>query len=144
MFIVQRELGLEQFLKALNFIPPKGTTISYFISPKEINIPEGSGAAKIDLPEDQTITYTMSPPVMKVDQATSPGEYSQWDPEELKRRQPTPNVLPPVTDPENLGSPFMKIINECEDKTYDLKLLEDYGPFLKNTIFHCKKIKEIK
>jgi len=141
MFIVQRELGPEQFLKALNFIPPKGTTITYFISPKGINIPEGSGFSTADKPEDETITYSRTEPVMKIDQSASPGEYSKWSPEELKRKQPTPNILPTITEPEDLESPFIKIINECEDKTYDLKLLEDYGPFLKNTIFHCKRVK---
>jgi hypothetical protein len=141
MFLTNRELGPEQFLKALNFIPPKGTTIAYFVSPKEINIPEQSGYQKIDQPEDESIAYIKTEPVLKQDAATTPGEYSQWTPEELKRRQPSPNVLPTVTEPEDLESPFTKIINESEDKTYDLKLLENYGPFLKNTIFHCKRIR---
>ena len=139
MFLVQRELGPEQFLKALNFIPPKGTSITYFISPEKINIPQGINFQAQDIPEDESIVYRRTEPVMKVDQAISPGEYSQWSPEELKRKQPTPNILPPVTEPEDLECPYMKIINESEDKTYDLKLLENYGPFLKNSIFHCKK-----
>ena len=37
MFLTSNELGLEDFLKAISFIPPKGTTVEYFISPKEIN-----------------------------------------------------------------------------------------------------------
>jgi hypothetical protein len=146
MFLVNRELGPEQFLKALNFIPPKGTKIAYFISPKKIDVPSETGYVqqKIETPEDESIAYFKTEPIMKVDQATSPGDYSQWEPEELKRRQPTPNVLPTVTEPEDLESPFIKIINENEDKSYDLKLLENYGPFLRNTIFHCQKLKEEK
>jgi hypothetical protein len=141
MFLTNRELGLEQFLKALNFIPPKGTTVAYFISPKHIDIPQGAGfSPQIEKPEDESIAYLKTEPIQKQDSAQTPGDYSQWTPEELKRRQPTPNVLPTITEPEDLESPFMKIINESEDKTYDLKLLENYGPFLKNSIFHCKRI----
>jgi hypothetical protein len=140
MFLVDRELGPEQFLKALNFIPPNGTTIAYFISPKEIPVPEGSGYQKKESPEDESIAYFQTKPELKQDAATTPGEYSQWTPEELKRRQPTPNILPTVTEPEDLESPFIKIINESEDGVYDLRLIENYGPFLKNTIFHTKRL----
>jgi hypothetical protein len=142
MFLTNRELGPEQFLQALNFIPPKGTTIAYFISPRKLDVPSETGfiQQKIEKPEDESIVYYKTEPIMKVDQAVSPGEYSEWEPEELKRRTPTPNILPPVTDPESLESPFVKIINESEDKTYDLKLLENYGPFLRNTIFHAKPL----
>lgn len=139
MFLTNRELGIQQFLKAINFIPPKGTTVAYFISPQSINVTPETGFTKEDTPDDESITYYKTEPVLKLDQATSPGDYSQWQPEELARRQPTPNILPTITEPDDLPSPFVKVINESEDKTYDLKLLEDFGPFLRNTIFHCKK-----
>jgi hypothetical protein len=144
MFLTARELGPEQFLKALNFIPPKGTTITYFVSPKDIGVSKEMGYTKIEQPEDESIAYFKTEPITKVDQATSPGDYSVWEPNELGRKQPAPNVLPTITEPEDLPSPFTKIINESEDGVYDLKLIENFGPFLKNTIFHCKKLKEIK
>lgn len=142
MFLTNRELGISQFLKALNFIPPQGKTVAYFISPGKIELPDNSGYSEIELPEDESITYIKDKPILKIDQAQSPDEYSHWEPDKLGRRIPTPNILPEFTDTSELKSPFMKVINESIDGTCDLRLMENYGPFLKNTIFHCKKLKE--
>ena len=141
MFITDRELGLEQFLKALSFIPPQGTTIKYFISPRKIELPEGAGFSEIENSPDETITYVRSIPMMKIDQASTPDEYLDIKPPKLGRRAPEPNLIPKSQDAEELGSPFMKVINESIDGTCDLKLLKEFGPFPKNTLFHCKEIK---
>jgi hypothetical protein len=149
MFLTQKIYDLNNFLSALNFIAPRGTEVSYFITPRdEINLPENSGfqvQKVLDIPEDESITYVKQMPSQKQDQAITPTEYSVFDPGKLGRRIPTPNLLPPVTEPENLESPFIQTLSECKTFGTDLKLLEDYMMFPKNTIFHCipSKLKEM-
>ncbi|MDR0676473.1 MAG: hypothetical protein LBF97_05490, partial [Elusimicrobiota bacterium] len=140
MFLTQKTYDLENFLQALNFISPKGMSVAYFITPKEgVQLPDNSGfkVEVLDTPEDESITYSRQQPVQKQDQAITPADYSVFDPGELGRRPPTPNILPPVTSPEMLDSPFIQTLSECETFGTDLKLLEDYLMFPKNTIFHC-------
>jgi hypothetical protein len=142
MFLNNNEYTLQDFMQALSFIPPKGTTVAYFISPKAINVPEGSGFAPQelkDIPPDESQTYQRIQPVQKIDQAATPGEYSVIETSPLGRRQPTPSVLPDVVEPDDLDSPFVKVLSESKMFGNDLLLLENYGPFLKNSIFHCTK-----
>jgi len=140
MFLSAKEYDIEDFLKSLKFIPPKGTSVQYFISPKSMgDVPEQAGFEPQvkDVPPDESVTYVMTPPIQKVDQAVSPAEYSSWTPGELSRRQPTPNILPKVTEPEDLDCPFVQVLSESKVFGTDVKLLEDFGPFYKNTVFHC-------
>jgi len=150
MFLVNDNKDIKDFLAAVNFISPKGMSISYFISPDKMQLPPDSGfqpqQLKIEKPDDESQIYVRTQPVQKIDQSITPGEYSTWEPEELKRRQPTPNILPNITQPEDLQSPFVKILSESKMFGTDIKLLEDFGPFKKNTVFHCvpNKISESK
>jgi hypothetical protein len=89
------------------------------------------------LPEDESITYARQEPVQKQDAAQTPADYSVFDPGALKRRQPTPNVLPQVTEPEDLDSPFVKILSESKTYGTEVKLIEDYKMFPKGSVFHC-------
>jgi hypothetical protein len=139
MFLTKKDYSLEEFLASLNFIPPAGTTVAYFISPQGIALPRGSGYAPQaeQHPDDESITYVKQEPALKQDQAQTPSEYSVFNTGELGRRQPTPNVLPPITEPAELPSPFVKIISESQTYGSDLKLLEDYQMFPAGTLFHC-------
>jgi len=139
MYLTKSDYTTEDFLKAIGFIAPRGYSVAYFITPQNISLPNGTGFMPQlkDIPPDESQTYVLTPPVEKIDQALSPAEYSVWNPNELGRRQPTPNVLPPVTEPEDLDSPFVKTLSESKTFGTDLKLLEDYYMFPKNTVFHC-------
>jgi hypothetical protein len=149
MFLTNKQYNVQDFLRALQFIPPKGMSVAYFITPQEINLPDGAEdfvQRDKDIPPDESQTYVMQPPEMKIDQATTPAEYSIWEPGELGRRQPTPNILPDITDPgeQELGSPFVKVLSESRIFGTDIKLIENFHMFQKNTVFHCvpKKIRE--
>jgi hypothetical protein len=149
MFLTQKTYDLNNFLSALNFIAPKGMSVAYFITPKEgVLLPDNSGfeVQVLDTPEDESITYARQQPVQKQDQAITPADYSVFDPGKLGRRQPTPNILPPVTEPEQLESPFVQVLSESLALGTDIKLLENYMMFPKNTVFHCEinKLKEKK
>jgi len=139
MFLTNKEYNLDDFLTSLSFIAPKGTTVAYFITPRDIGIPAETGYQPklLDIPPDESQVYVQKPPVQKQDQGVTPAEYSTFDPPELGRRQPTPNILPPVTEPEDLQSPFVQILSESRSMGTDVKLLEDYRMFPKGTIFHC-------
>jgi hypothetical protein len=141
VFLTNKTYNLENFLQALSFIPPKGTTVAYFITPQGMEVPQGSGFAPANeiapKPEDESITYVRTEPIQKQDQATTPAEYSVFDTPTLGRRQPTPNILPPVTEPDDLESPFVKVLSESKMYGTDIKLLEDYKCFQKGTVFHC-------
>jgi hypothetical protein len=141
MFITQEDHDVTDFLKSLSFVPPPGTQVAYFIVPpgEGMRLPQNSGFRQeaIDTPEDESITYVRQEPVLKQDQAQTPADYSQFDPDELGRRTPTPNILPQITEPEDLESPFVKVLSESKVWGTDIKLLEAWGPFPKGTLFHC-------
>jgi len=115
--------------------------VQYFISPQGINLPAGSGFAPQakEVPPDESQVYVHQPPIDKIDQAITPAEYSVWEAPNLGRRPPTPNILPDITDPGEmeLGSPFVKILSESRVLGTDIQLTKDFGPFPKNTVFHC-------
>ena len=138
MFLTNDNKDLKDFLAAVQFIAPKGMSVSYFITPQQMQLPNNSGfQPQLPKAEDESQTYVMTPPVEKIDQAVTPGEFSQWNPEELKRKIPTPNVLPPITEPKDLQSPFIKVLSESKTIGTDIQLLEDYYMFPKGTVFHC-------
>jgi len=142
MFLTNTDYNVEDFLQAIQFIPPQGMSVAYFITPNDINMPQGTGYQQqqnIEKMPDESQTYTMTPPQQKIDQAVTPAEFSHWQPGELGRRQPTPNVLPDITDPgeQELGCPFVKVLSESRLYGTDIQLLEDFHMFPKNTLFHC-------
>jgi hypothetical protein len=144
MFLTQKVYDIENFLQALSFIAPQGTSVAYFITPKGgIKLPNESGFQQqlLDTPEDESITYIRQSPVQKQDQAITPPDYSVFDPGKLGRKQPTPNILPPVTEPDQLNSPFVQVLSENRIYGSDIKLLEDYMMFPKGSVFHCVQAK---
>jgi len=146
MYLTNTEYGVEDFLKSLQFIAPPGTSVAYFISPRNMGqLPIQAGFQAKEKVPDNSIVYVHQPPAQKQDQATTPAEYSVFDPPEMGRRQPTPNILPDVTEPEDLDCPFIQVLSESKMYGTDIKLIEDYNMFPKNTLFHCvpNKIKEM-
>jgi hypothetical protein len=142
MFLTNEDKTLEDFLSAINFVSPNGMDVQYFISPNKLQLPQGSGFQPQIMqpkPEDESQVYIRTQPIQKIDQAQTPGEFSQWNPGELTRRQPTPNLLPDVTDPgeQEVGCPFVKVLSESKMLGTDIKLMEDFHMFPKHTVFHC-------
>lgn len=144
MFLTSKDYNIEDFLQSLGFICPQGYNVAYFITPpgNEIALPQGAPFTVQqlkDMPPDESQVYMQNPPAQKIDQAVTPAEFSVWEPGELGRRQPTPNILPDITDPgeQELGSPFVKMLSESRTYGTDVQLTENFGPFPKNTLFHC-------
>jgi hypothetical protein len=48
-------------------------------------------------------------------------------------------VMPQVTPIEGKQCPFIDVLSDDNLGT-DLLLKEDFGPFYKNTLFHCEKL----
>lgn len=140
MFLTTEELGIKDFLKAISFIPPKGTSVDYFISPKALN-GETVGfapAESVGEPyENASITYQRIDPAQKLVQADTPEDYADITPLEMPATGPKRPVIPQNTPIETLKCPY-RTISDDELGT-DLVLTENFGPFYKNTLFHCLK-----
>jgi hypothetical protein len=150
MYLKNIEYGLEEFLSSLNFIAPPGTTVAYFVTPPEgVVLPEGSpfesNEESANLPPDESITYMrVSKPFDKIDQARSPEEYFDHEVPTLGRRPPEPEQeVMPSYEVGSLRSPYVQVLSESFLYGTDIKLLERYKMFPKNTLFHCvrKKVK---
>jgi hypothetical protein len=141
MFTVKPQYSVEDFLKAIGFITPPGTTVEYFITPPGTNVavPAGSGFQQVvnDVPQDESITYQRTEPVLKRDEAITPADYSIWQTQPLGKRGPAKPHLPPVTQPDDLKSPFVKIMNESRESYIDFLLTEEVKMFPKNTLVHA-------
>jgi len=146
MFLTSNELGLEDFLKAISFIPPKGTTVEYFISPKEINGTTSGFQAEAPTKkeyDDNTVTYQRIDPATKIVQGDTPTDYANITPVEMPATGPKTPVMPQTTPIEALECPYAKVLSDDELGT-DVILTENFGPFYKNTLFHCKRLNENK
>ena len=144
MFLTSNELGLEDFLKAISFIPPKGTTVEYFISPKEINGATSGFQAEVPAKkeyDDNTVTYQRIDPATKIVQGDTPTDYANITPVEMPATGPKIPVMPQTTPIEALECPYAKVLSDDELGT-DVILTENFGPFYKNTLFHCKRLNE--
>jgi hypothetical protein len=142
MFNQKDTLDIEDFLEAIGFVAPPGYDVNYFVVPRgqEKIFTQTPGFTKGEsLPEDETITYHQTPPDQKHDTAESPSEYSIWEARPLGRRLSAPHPLPRVTDPSELKSPFVKMINESTKKKISFRLTEDVYPFRSGTLFFCSK-----
>jgi hypothetical protein len=145
LMITTPEYDVSDFLKAVNFITPPNTKLSYFIIPyaagvQGFELPAGAPFSReADVPEDESIVYRRTEPIMKQDIAESPAEYSFWNPDKLGRKQPTTRPLPSVTQPGEMGSPFVKILSENRVAPEDVVLRETWECFPKGTIFHFKE-----
>jgi len=144
MFLTANELGLEDFLKAIAFIPPTGMNVEYFISPKPINgdTPGFSKEPTVKEYEDDSITYNRVDPAQKIVQADTPEDYAGIIPTKTPTTGPKPPVMPNNTPIESLQCPYAKVISDDETLGTDIVLTESFGPFQKNTLFHCKKLNE--
>ncbi len=145
MFLTAPDFTIEDFVKACGMIAPQGTTIEMIISPEPLGLPSGSGFTPqdqvADVPEDESIVYQRTEPVLKQTAAPTPSDYSVWEAKKLGRTIPTPNITPPITDPESLPSPFIKVLSESTVFGFDIQLREDWACFPKNTVFQCQPSK---
>lgn len=137
MFITADELGLDDFLKAIQFIPPKGKSVEYFISPQEMDSPT-PGYVKDNEPEyiSDSIVYTRKDPATKISQQSTPADYANAKAPEVANSGPKPPVLPQTTSISSMKCPFIDVLSDNNLGT-DLLLKENVGPFKKNTLFHC-------
>jgi len=143
MFNQNKVLEVSDFLEAIGFVVPPNYTLDYFVVPRDsIRIPQKAGLVRgEDSPDDESITYHMTPPSMKHDTAENPVEYSIWDPDPIKRRMAAPHPLLRSTDPSELKSPFVQMINETKSDRLTFRLTEDVDPFKKGTLFSCVRRK---
>ena len=144
MYIQKPDYDISDFLEAIGFITPPGYDIRYFILPKNgsFNVPPNSGFTKTEsIPEDESIIYRRTPPTLKKDFAQDPIEYSIWEPGELGRTQPSNPILPKVTDPSELESPFLKIHESLDKENIEFSLKENIEPFPSGTLFKARRIK---
>lgn len=143
MYISFQEPNEEDFLKAINFIPPKGMVIQYFISPEDIGniLPGFQKEQETVEPSNpaEVVVYNRRDPASLIAQAETPIEYSLNTAEPLVNSGLKAPVVPTSVDPSELKCPFITALTAPEDPTQDLVLTESYGPFKKNTLFHCIK-----
>jgi hypothetical protein len=141
MYLQKNDFDINDFLQAVGFITPKGYNIQYFISPQGEGMEFSSDGPAIaqNNAKDESIVYKMTPPTLKQDYAQSPADYSIWQPAELGRKTPTPSILPRVTEPEELQSPFVKITESADPRKLEFILQEKIFPFEKGTFFSCKR-----
>lgn len=146
MYISVQEPNEEDFLKAINFIPPKGMVIQYFISPEDIGniLPGFQKEQETVEPSNpaEVVVYNRRDPASLIAQAETPIEYSLNTAEPLVNSGLKAPVVPIPVDPSELKCPFITALTAPEDPTQDLVLTESYGPFKKNTLFHCVKGKK--
>jgi hypothetical protein len=141
MYLQKNDLDIEDFLQAVEFVVPEHYNLEYFVVPRGEGFtpPPGAAQAQNTYEDDQSIAYKMTPPQLKQDYAAPPPEYSIWEPGDLNRRQPQPAILPRVTDPSELQSPFVKIQESADDRKLEFILTESVFPFPKGTMFSCTR-----
>lgn len=139
MFIVSEDNDILDFFDAIGFIPPEGKTIDYFISPTEVDVPQNSGFSleqSAPTEVDQSQTYTRQAPVNKIVQADTPEAYFTYNFEPLPTKP-----IPPQPQFEDMTDkthcPFVQVVQESAMLGTTIRLEEDFGPFKKNTLFHC-------
>ncbi|MCF0126208.1 MAG: hypothetical protein HUJ68_10740 [Clostridia bacterium] len=140
MYISVQEPNEEDFLKAINFIPPKGMIIQYFISPEDIGniIPGFTKEQETVEPSNpaEVVVYNRKDPATLIAQADTPIDYSINTAQPLVNSGAKEPVAQTSVDTSSLKCPFITPV-VATDETQDIILSESYGPFKKNTLFHC-------
>lgn len=137
MFLIDTENDIADFLEAVNFLPPEGFTVDYFVVPQnEMQVPANTGFELLS-EDDLSQTYCRVEPINKIDQADSPIEYSDWSVPHIGVKGAKKMPLPRSVDPSELRCPFVKELSESNSTYKDLLLNKRYGPFPKGTVFHC-------
>jgi hypothetical protein len=147
--------GIEEFLQALNFIAPKGTNISYFITPvSDSNLTGTANNAGYQVEKNtqdapgvtDTMTYTKKP--LKTTHSFSSNQFNaNVVPAPMPKEPTSPELLTQdvvvsggyVNSPEKLDRVF-KIVESTRDHI-DVQLNEDFGPFKEKSLFHCVRVK---
>lgn len=141
MFLTANELNTNDFLKAIQFIPPAGMSVDYFVAPQKLNGETAGFApdAEPTYPESDSIIYTRKDPNTKIQQQDTPADYSAIPMKNIVNTGGKMPVVPQVTPIEGKKCPFIDVLSEDSLGT-DVILKESFGPFAKNTLFHCVKI----
>lgn len=141
MYISVQEPNEEDFLKAINFIPPKGMIVQYFISPEDIGnlIPGFQKEQETVEPANpaEVVVYNRKDPATLIAQADTPIEYSINTAEPLVNTGLKEPVVPNSVDPSELKCPFVTALTAPNNDSQDIIITESYGPFKKHTLFHC-------
>lgn len=139
MFLTTNELGLSDFLSAMQFIPPAGKTVEYFIAPTQVagDTPGFEKSNDEPITPSDSIVYTRKDPATKISQADTPEDYSANTAMKIENSGPKVPVVPQTTPIEALDCPFVDVLSDDALGT-DILLKENFGPFKKNTLFHCK------
>ena len=146
MFLIDTENDIADFLEAVNFLPPEGFTVDYFVVPQnEISISNYEDVGfELECEDDLSQTYCRINPIERIDQADSPAEYEDWTVQSPGVRGPKRMPFPRSTDPSELNCPFVKELSESNRTYKDLLLKENFGPFPKGTVFHCVRKNSLK
>lgn len=137
MFLTTEDLSIDGFLKAISFIPPAGMTVDYFISPSPIEGSENYFNVEQDPSlQSDSITYNRKDPNTKIHQADTPAEYGENFSQKLVNTGNKMPVTQQSTPTESLKCPFIDVVSDTNLGT-DVLLKENFGPFYKNTLFHC-------
>ena len=143
MYIQKTTHDVESFLNAIGFIPPEGFEVDYFIIPRGsgVAVPQNPSMSQSSYKDDESITYTMTQPILKHDTADTPMEYQIWDPPEIGRRQAAPAHMLPTTDPSDLECPHVKIQESVRPDRLEFSLRSQVGVFPRGTYFSCRRSK---
>lgn len=140
MFIQAEDLDLADFLKAISFIPPKGKTVEYFISPDEVDGPtpgyEREASSNDEDYVSESVVYTRKDPGQKIAQEDTPQDYANVDTSKIQNSGPKAPVVPQSIPTEALKCPFVDVLSDNNLGT-DVILTENVGPFKRHTLFHC-------
>lgn len=143
MFLTTEDLSIDGFLKAISFIPPAGMTVDYFISPSPIEGSENYFNVEQDPSlQSDSITYNRKDPNTKIHQADTPAEYGENFSQKLVNTGNKMPVTQQSTPTESLKCPFIDVVSDTNLGT-DVLLKENFGPFYKNTLFHCIREEKI-
>lgn len=135
MFVNTQDLNLNDFLEFMEFIPPSGKSVEYFITPEKIKKPT-PGYIEENSFKGDSIIYTRQDPATKISQQSTPLDYGNSNPPKIENSGPKDSIVPKSTKLDSLKCPFIGVLSNDALGT-DLLLKESIGPFYKNTIFHC-------
>jgi len=154
MFLTNDIKNVEDFLKALNFIAPKGTSISYFVTPLGDNnnishrVADEAGYEPVESNTQDvpgiTDTLVFTKKSLRGTHSTSPDKINAYStPPPMPKNPSKPELLTndivvsggAVESPEKLNR-IARVI-ESNSNYIDIQLQEDFCGFPAFTMFHC-------
>lgn len=143
MILLNNEQTVEDFLKACNFLAPKGMELKYFIVPKESNyqVPQGTGFQLEGISKDLSKTYSQKDPQLKHSFADSPNDSGICPPSLTAHEGAVAPIVQQAIQGTMIKSPATGLqIIENTSKEKSVMLKEDWCGFPRNTLFHFGRI----